>query len=768
MRVRLAIVLGVVLAFGGAQAQMPGPAQNGPAGTPPAASRASGAPQPLAGTVGEVAQPATPGEPVVTPEDRAATRHHAVASRHVRRYRAQSVAERESADETKDVTLNFPGVDVHEAAKAILGDILNLNYAVDPSVSGAITVVTAQPVKRSDVFPILEDSLKAANLGLVRRGSVYTIVPLAEAKRQPQLVGPADPGFGTEAIQLHFVSATELKKLLEPLVPENSITQVDAGRNIILIAGSAGERNSIRGLIDQFDVNWLQGMSFKMFIPKHTDSKVIIPQLDQLLNGQNAPTAGLVRLLSVDRINGILAISKQPQYLRDVGRWVDMLDREGEEGARRLFVYHVQNGRASDLATVLANAFGAPSQQNNEQRPAGTKYNNGLNRPTPVGQLQNASQNTGMMGSIGGAMGSSSSPGSNAGASPFDNIGASNSDALGGTQQPAVSAQTLQLGANGMPVTLTSDDSNNAIVVYSTASEYGIIQDALQKLDVQPLQVLIEAAITEVTLTDQLQYGVQWGFSAGQGTVTINQAQGTTTSSASSSSSGLGTSPLGTVGSTLAGTSGLSYLLTYGSNINATLQALSGITKISVLSAPKLVVLNNHTAALEVGQQVPISTGSAISTESSSAPIVNSVDYRDTGVILKVTPRVNDGGLVLLDISQEVSDVASTTSSTIDSPTIDERKIASSIAVHDGQTVALGGLIQHKRTDSDQGIPVLRHIPVLGPLVFNATNKETDRTELIVLLTPRVMRSEQDAKSITDELREELKTIKPLGETTQK
>ncbi|HEY5047932.1 MAG TPA: type II secretion system secretin GspD [Rhizomicrobium sp.] len=721
MRIQIAIVIGTVLLFGGAQAQVGSPERSGVPVSPGA--QASGPPQPLP-------QSAPDNIESVGPIDRE-IRHLAKRNRH----------EAVKAG-TANISLNFPGVDVHEAAKAILGDILGLNYAVDPSVSGAVTVVTANPVRKSDVFPILEDSLKAANLGLVRRGAVYTIVPLAEAKRQPQLVGPSDPGYGTEAVQLHFVGAAELKKLLEPLVPENAISQVDPGRNIIIITGSAGERASIRGLIQEFDVNWLHGMSFAMFVPKHTDSKLILPQLDGILNGEGAPTAGLVKLLAVDRINGILAISAQPQYLKDVGRWIDMLDREGEAGARRLFVYRVQNGRASDLATVIVNAFGAPANSNSgATQPAPAKYANGLNRPPPIGTFQPPSNTGGSPGTTG----SSTTGGSSTGSSAFDHIGGSNSDALGG-EAPAVVAQSLQLSPTGPPVTLTSDDSNNAIVVYATAREYAIIEDAVHKLDIQPLQVMIEAAITEVTLTDQLQYGVQWSFGAGQAGI--------------NASGGGGAGVAGLI-SGVTGAPGLSYLLTYGTTINATLQALAGITKIEVLSAPRLVVLNNHTAALEVGQQVPIVTGSAVSTETTSAPIVNSVDYRDTGVILKVTPRVNDGGLVLLDISQEVSDVASTTSSAIDSPTINERKIASSIAVHDGQTVALGGLITNSNTDSSTGIPVLRHIPLLGPLLFNATNKENDRTELIVLLTPRVVRNEEDAKSMTDELKAELKTIEP-------
>ncbi len=723
MRIRLAIVIGVVLLCG-AQAPQPSvPPGAAPAVSPPASANppaSTAPPQPLTD-----AEPSS--EPETAPSEPAVQRH--------RRLRAIAAA---ASSEPTDVNLDFPGVDVHEAAKAILGDILGLNYAVDPSVSGAVTVVTARPVRKKDVFPLLEDSLKAANLGLVKRGDVYTIVPIAEAKREPQLVGPSDPAYGTEAVPLHYVSAAELKKLLDPLVPENAISQVDPGRNMLLITGSAGERGSVRGLIEEFDVNWLHGMSFQMYVPKHTDAKVMLPELDQLLNGEGSPSAGIVKLLSVDRINGILAISAQPQYLRDVGRWVAMLDREGEEGAKRLFVYHVQNGRASDLATVLVNAFGGPG---NKAAPPltqtlGTKYPNGLSRPSPVTPFTPG----GMMG--GGTPGSQTAGTNTAGSNPFSQLGSASSDALGG-QQSQVVGQSLQIGVSGEPVTLTSDDSNNAIVVYATTAEYGIIADALKKLDVEPLQVLIEAAITEVTLTKTLQYGVQWSFGSGTGNLGLSQGGG-----ASTAVSGV------------TGTPGFTYILQYGQSITTTLNELAGMTKLTVLSAPKLMVLNNHTAALEVGQQVPIVTGSAESTLTSGAPLVNSVDYKDTGVILTVTPRVNDGGLVLLDLSQEVSNVASTTSSSINSPTINERKIASSIAVHDGETVALGGLITTQDTDNDTGLPGLRDIPGLGNL-FNSVDKEQDRTELIVLLTPRVIRDRAQADSVTDDLKRELKGIAP-------
>jgi general secretion pathway protein D len=180
-----------------------------------------------------------------------------------------------------------------------------------------------------------------------------------------------------------------------------------------------------------------------------------------------------------------------------------------------------------------------------------------------------------------------------------------------------------------------------------------------------------------------------------------------------------------------------------------------------VLSSPELFVLNNHTASLQVGDQVPVTTQSAVSIETSTAPLVNSVEYRDTGVILKVTPRVNDSGLVLLDIAQEVSDVATTDTSNIDSPTIQQRKISSSVAVQDGETIVLGGLIKDNRSNIKAGLPYLRDIPVLGEL-FGSRDKTHDRTELMVLLTPKVVRDQTDVQALTRELQHKLPAAAPL------
>jgi general secretion pathway protein D len=256
-----------------------------------------------------------------------------------------------------------------------------------------------------------------------------------------------------------------------------------------------------------------------------------------------------------------------------------------------------------------------------------------------------------------------------------------------------------------------------------------------------PLQVLIEATIAEVTLNDELKYGLQYFLKSGQKQFSL------TNGGALNALSGV--------------FPGFNFVLG-GSRAQAILSALTSISDVNVISSPQLLVLDHHTAALQVGDQVPIVSQTAVSTLTTGAPVVNSVEYRDTGVILQVTPRVNSNGLVTLDISQEVSDVATTTSSSINSPTIQQRKFVSSVVVRDGETIALGGLIKDTRTNTKSGIPFLSQLPVAGGLFSNTDNAKA-RTELIVLLSPKVIRNDKEAQDMTDELRSRMHAIRPIG-----
>lgn len=619
---------------------------------------------------------------------------------------------------TGNISLNLPQADVRTVAASVQ-EVTGIPIEVDAATSGQVTLTTPGTVARSDIIGLFETALRAANLALVPAGTGYLVRTTAAAQTP---VAPDAIGFGTEVITLQFINADELRKVLDGAIP-GVVTAADAAGGRITIAGTTGQRTNARELVKQFDVNWLRNMSFGMFIPERTDARLIVPELDKLINADNAPTKGLVRLITMEQLNGILAVSQQPQYLEDVRRWIEVLDREGESSERRIFVYRAQNGRARDLARTLNRAYGNGSggdQGDEGGDPFSSRDEPGSRVSTGPGPRTN---NT-----------STGTNGANR-AEQRTSVGGGN----GPTDKDSTGQQDREAGGK-----ITSDDVNNAVVIYGTPREYAVIEDALRKLDVPPVQVMIEAAITEVTLTDTLRYGVQWSWLSGDNTIRNTDGPAMPTGPAQA---------------------GFSYFLA-GRSITAALNALEQRTNLKVVSAPKLVTLNNQTAALQVGDQVPISTGNAVSVEQPNAPIVNSIEYRDTGVILKVTPRVNASGLVQLDISQEVSDVnpnapAIAGNATPSSPTISTRRISTSVAVQDGQVIALGGLFRDSKTIGKNGLPILSRIPILGGL-FGSHNNQQNRTELIVLLKPQVIRTPDDGRAVTEELRSKLRTLEPF------
>jgi general secretion pathway protein D len=307
-------------------------------------------------------------------------------------------------------------------------------------------------------------------------------------------------------------------------------------------------------------------------------------------------------------------------------------------------------------------------------------------------------------------------------------------------REPASTARAASAGTSGTPGALkvVPNVENNALLIYATPSEFALIEGALKRLDAPPIQVLIEASLAEVSLTDDLRFGLQWAFQGGDGPVVLSE---------------------GSNGVVSQRFPGFSYLFTGQADIRAVLNAIETVTDVNVISSPKLLVLNNREAELQVGDQVPITVQSAVGTSVDTPAIVNSIQLRDTGVILRITPRVNRSGMVLLDVAQEVSDVVPTTSSNIDSPTIQQRRIASTVAVRNGETIALGGLIRDSHSRTRSGVPFMSKVPIVGHL-FGSTSKNNRRTELIVLITPRVIRSPQESAELMDELQQQFQGLR--------
>ena len=631
-----------------------------------------------------------------------------------------------AADAGDDGTaLNFVNADIADVAKTVLGDYLKVNYVIDASVQGTITLQTSRSLKRDEVLPALEQSLRLAGLAIVRKDELYRVVPAAEATRQSGIIGVGSsaaktPGFGIEIVPLRFIGVQEMQHLLEAVAPNGAILRADPARNMLLIAGSSQERTAILENIALFDADWMSGMSFALLPLKSADAKSIVAELNQVTGGKDGPLGGLVRLTPIERMNAVLAISPQPRYLDELRTWVDRLDRAQETSEKRIFVYYVQNSRASSLANSLTKVlYGSGSGD----RSSGT----GSTAPGEVPQSLISQLAT---------SGGGSTPQLPAFTDRAKNGGGTDGADSSG---PETGGESSSGSSNRMHI--TADERNNALLILASPHDYDLIEAALMKLDIPPLQVMLEAAVAEVTLTNDLKYGIQYFFKSGSSHVITNSNA--------------------VNGSVAATFPGFAYSFTSGRDIQVVLSALEDVTRVDVLSSPQILVLNNETASLQVGDQVPIATQEATSTTTSDAPLVNSIQYHDTGVILKVTPHVNESGLVQMDVSQEVSDVGATTSSSLNSPTIQQRKINSTVAVQDGETVALGGLIKDSRSKERSGIPVLQDIPYLGNL-FGTTNNSGTRTELLVMITPHVVQGVQKLRNVTDELRRKLAATIPL------
>lgn len=628
-------------------------------------------------------------------------------------------ADTTTVGEQGDITLNFVNTDIKDVVKAVLGDYLKLNYEIASNVQGAVTIQTSQPLQRSQVLPALEQALRLNGMTVVESHGIYKVLPMADAPRLARIAqagprkGTTDIGYGIDIVPVRYVGAAEMAKLLDPLAPTAGIVHVDAARNVLIIEGTAEERQTLRDDIALFDADWLSGMSFAIITPSYTDAEELTKELNQVMGGLNSPVGQLVQLIPIQRLNAVLAISHQAKYLEHLRAWVNRLDRPGQGSDKRIFIYNVQNGRASDLASTLGKLlFGTGGQQSS----APSSPSSNALRDTAT------TTTTSMASSLDKSGGATSVP------------------SLTSTANEGVSVSGSAAGIGNLSI--TADETNNALAILASPQQYGVIEQALRKLDAAPLQVLLEAAIAEVTLTNDLKYGVQYFWKDSHNLGVLSDTGST---------------------SIVPSLPGFAYMFSNGNNISVVLDALAQVTHVEVVSSPELMVLNNQTATLQVGDRVPIITAQAVSTTSGDAPIVNSVEYEDTGVILKVTPRVNRGGMVMMDISQEVSGVSDTSASPVPSPTIQQRKITSSVAVQDGETVVLGGLISDSRTRSKNGIPFLQDVPVLGNL-FRDTSNNVRRTELMVLITPHVIDDIKKARKVTDELRRKLPAVQSVLE----
>jgi general secretion pathway protein D len=636
---------------------------------------------------------------------------------------------RASEDVADGVTINLVNVPASQAAKTILGDILSVKYTVDPGIEGKITIQTPRPVARSAVIDLFQAALRSNNAVIVNSKGTYRIAAADQANvgarvRTEEGEDAELIGAGLQVVQLKYVSASEIRRVLETIAPRGGIARIDDARNLITLSGNRQDIAAMMDAIALFDVDTMKGMSFAIVPVKSSQPEAITSELKTVFSSdREGPMAGMVQFLPNKRMGAILVISPQPQYLRRAETWIRRLDAQAQGSEKQLFTYSVQNRRAQELVDVLQSMF------SNET--AGSAARRNVSPAYQEAKIQSAPQQSGGIGS--GSTGITASLGSSSGG--FGGAGRA---------QPAVASapatsgpstgSTVQLGNDGTTdgprVKIVADEAKNAILIEATKADYLRVQQVISQLDLMPNQVLIEATIAEVTLNDDLRFGVRWYMQQKNAGYTFSDALN------------------GAVSSVFPG---FSYALT-AANVAVTLDMLNKVTDINIVSSPSLTVMDNKPAILQIGDQVPITTQSATGVLTPGAPIVNSVSYKDTGVILSITPRINESGRVLLDIEQEVSNVVLTTSSKIDSPTIRQRKIKTSVVVNNGEALVLGGMIQESKSVGRTQIPILGDIPIFGNAA-RSKDHEIVKTELVILIRPHVIRNLDEARFITEEFR---------------
>ncbi len=634
--------------------------------------------------------------------------------------------------------LNFDNAPVATVAKVILGDILGVGYTIDPRVQGTVTLASVRPIPRVDALYVLENALRMSNVALIKeRNSGYRLIPANEAGGTGGIdrTATAEPGQGISVVPLRYVSAQNVFKLLDAFGVRANTIRPDVARNTLIIQGSGADRSAAIDTIVSFDADWMRGQSVGIFPIRNSAPEAVISEIEKIMDsGEGGMSQNMIKFQPIARLNSILVVSQKPEFLKRAGTWIARLDQSDTEGTN-LKVYPLRYGNSRQVTALLNEILvgqkaGGTLDSASSQISPGSGISSASSPPAPLVALSGVPPSTGG----GQATLNLNVRGANSPGTAADTASPQDATTAGGTG-----------GSNGraagiLPnVRITADVTNNSILVYANQEAHRIIEQTIRQIDRPQRQVAIEATIAEVTLNDNLNYGVQFflssqnlGLKPDTGSLVNNLASAATTAA---------------INRVLPG-----FNLLVGSEAapRVVLDALHGVTDVKVLSNPSLVVLDNQTATLQVGDQVPVSTGSATVLTSNNT-IVNTIDYRNTGIILRVLPRSNANGNVVLDIEQEISAVTPGTGTTL-TPTVSQRKVKSSISVVSGQTVLLAGLISESENKARQGIPGLDQIPGLGDAFGRQTNARV-RTELILFIRPTVVRDALDAHQIAEEMR---------------
>jgi general secretion pathway protein D len=664
-----------------------------------------------------------------------------------------ALIERDSAGGGYD--LNFENAPVAAVAKVILGDVLNVGYSIDPRVQGTVTLASVRPVPKADALYVLENALRMSGVALVRDRSGYRLLPASESGPGGiDRTASAEAGQGISVVPLRYVSAQTVFKLLDAFGVKASTLRPDNGRNSLIITGSGSDRAAAIDTILSFDADWMRGQSVGIFPVHNSQPEPLIAELEKIMDsGDGGLGQNVVKFQAMSRVNSIMVVSQKPEYLKRAGTWIARLDKADTEAAN-MKSYPLRYGSSKQVVALLNEILvGAASG-------GGPSLDSASSQIAPGGGVSMSSSG-GPIASLSGLPTAAAGAATPVTAGPGTSLGSSSS--LGArpapagqdlSTSPAPGSAAKSVGSGGyLPnVRITADITNNAVLVYANNESQRIVERTIRQIDRPQRQIAIEATIAEVTLNDQLNYGVQYFLASQKGSIssTIPGIATNSTTAIEPASNAVNAAAGALLGRVLPG---FNFLIGSENSPRVVLDALHNLTNVKVLSNPSLVVLDNQIATLQVGDQVPFSTGTATVLTANNT-VVSTIDYKNTGIILRVLPRANSNGNIVLDIEQEISSVAAGSAGSL-TPTISQRRVKSSIAVTSGQTVLLAGLISENESKTRQGIPILDSIPGVGD-AFSHQNNTRTRTELILFIRPSLIKDAVDAHVIAEEMRSKM------------
>jgi general secretion pathway protein D len=620
----------------------------------------------------------------------------------------------------KGVVFKFDNADLYEVIRT-MAEILKISYVIDPRVKGTVNINTSGSVTQDEVYPILLSILRMNGATIVKKDSVYEIVPFSEGKRLPALSddtkrGPGEDRFVIEIIKPNFIPVTELEKLVRPFLSDEKELISYPQNNMLIVVDLASNIKKIRDLIGMFDIDIFTDKTIQIYSIVNSDANDVAKELERIFTSLEIPSKsgrGVgIAFTPIPRLNAVLVISSIPGILDRVDQWIKELDRAPTEESRvNVYVYYVQNSKAKDLADILKQAYAkgkdlkVTTEEPKPPTPAPT--------PTPTTPRTTPARPT-----------------------------------TPATPAAAPAKEAAVRVAEG-EVNIVVDETNNALVIRALYRDYLSMIETIKKLDIYPKQVLIEVLLAEITLDDTTRYGLEWmrfidSINKGQYEQTVRL--------------------IGDVGTSAIPGIGIAYsIVEVSGKFAAAVKAAGEEKRLNVISSPHILASNNKEAKIQIGAEAPIFTSTYTTTGTvDSNTITGTIEYKDTGIILTVTPRVSDAGLITLDI--QIEDLQATTvkigaeDNLLTVPAFRKKLAKTTVSIVQGQMIVIGGLISDTKDNTKSGIPYLSKIPVLGAL-FGVHENIVNKQETILLLTPHIITDASQSRTVTDEFRSRVRGI---------